>query len=68
MRFERLRRNRPGTDCMLRGAAIFTGDLVRSISVPLTLDFMAISSYAQRAEFGAVKFSRTWKKASKGGR
>jgi hypoxanthine phosphoribosyltransferase len=31
--------------CMLRGAAIFTADLARAISVPLTLDFMAISSY-----------------------
>jgi hypoxanthine phosphoribosyltransferase len=48
-----------GTDpvliCMLRGAAIFTADLVRSISVPLTLDFMAISSYTSGQSSGAVK-------------
>ena len=48
-----------GTDpvliCMLRGAAIFTGDLVRSISVPVTLDFMAISNYTGGESSGAVK-------------
>jgi hypoxanthine phosphoribosyltransferase len=41
--------------CMLRGAVIFTGDLVRTVSVPLTLDFMAISSYTSGQSSGAVK-------------
>ncbi|MEW5980555.1 MAG: hypoxanthine phosphoribosyltransferase [Acidobacteriota bacterium] len=40
---------------MLRGAAIFTADLVRAISIPLTLDFMAISSYDGGHSSGAVK-------------
>ncbi|TDA67463.1 MAG: hypoxanthine phosphoribosyltransferase [Clostridia bacterium] len=30
---------------ILKGATIFLADLVRSISLPLTLDFMAVSSY-----------------------
>jgi len=30
---------------ILKGAAIFTMDLVRSIELPLTLDFMSVSSY-----------------------
>jgi hypoxanthine phosphoribosyltransferase len=40
---------------MLKGAAIFTADLSRSVSVPLTLDFMAISSYRTRVSSGAVR-------------
>lgn len=31
--------------CVLRGAVIFLTDLIRYISVPLTVDFMAVSSY-----------------------
>ncbi len=31
--------------CILRGGAIFATDLVRSIDLPLELDFMAVSSY-----------------------
>jgi len=31
--------------CVLRGAFVFTADLVRAISVPCTVDFMAVSSY-----------------------
>ncbi len=30
---------------ILKGAAVFTMDLVRSIELPLTLDFMSVSSY-----------------------
>jgi hypoxanthine phosphoribosyltransferase len=48
-----------GTDpvliSMLKGAAIFTADLVRFISVPLTLDFMAISSYGGSGSSGVVQ-------------
>jgi hypoxanthine phosphoribosyltransferase len=59
-----------GTDpvliCMLRGAAIFTGDLVRSISVPLTLDFMAISSYASGQSSGAVKILKDLEESVEG--
>ncbi len=31
--------------CILRGGVIFLADLIRRIRVPLTLDFMAVSSY-----------------------
>jgi hypoxanthine phosphoribosyltransferase len=31
--------------CILRGGVIFLSDLIRSITVPITLDFMAVSSY-----------------------
>lgn len=31
--------------CILKGAAIFMADLVRHISIPARMDFMAISSY-----------------------
>lgn len=31
--------------CVLRGAIMFLTDLIRAITVPLTLDFMSVSSY-----------------------
>jgi hypoxanthine phosphoribosyltransferase len=31
--------------CILKGALIFTSDLLRQVSIPITLDFIAISSY-----------------------
>jgi hypoxanthine phosphoribosyltransferase len=36
--------------CILRGAAIFTSDLVRSIDLPLEMDYMAVSSYGNAAK------------------
>jgi hypoxanthine phosphoribosyltransferase len=33
--------------CVLKGAFLFLADLVRAIDLPVTLDFMALSSYAQ---------------------
>jgi hypoxanthine phosphoribosyltransferase len=35
----------PHLICILRGGVMFLADLMRHISVPLTIDFMAISSY-----------------------
>ena len=32
--------------CVLKGAFVFLADLVRSIDKPVTLDFLAVSSYA----------------------
>jgi hypoxanthine phosphoribosyltransferase len=33
--------------CVLKGAFLFLADLVRAMDVPVTLDFMALSSYAK---------------------
>ncbi|KOP65715.1 hypoxanthine phosphoribosyltransferase [Bacillus sp. FJAT-18019] len=42
--------------CVLKGAFIFMADLVKSITVPLELDFMAVSSYgASTKSSGVVK-------------
>ncbi|NLY08738.1 MAG: hypoxanthine phosphoribosyltransferase [Tissierellia bacterium] len=41
---------------ILKGASIFMSDLVRKITVPMTMDFMAVSSYGQASEStGEVK-------------
>lgn len=46
---ERLSRDYEGKNpvfiCILKGAVIFTADLMRHISIPAKMDFMAISSY-----------------------
>lgn len=39
---------------VLRGAILFVADLIRTISVPLTVDFMAISSYGPSTETSGV--------------
>ncbi|WP_334075527.1 MULTISPECIES: hypoxanthine phosphoribosyltransferase [Paenibacillus] len=42
--------------CILKGAFIFMADLVKEITVPLELDFMAVSSYgASTRSSGEVK-------------
>ncbi len=41
---------------VLKGANVFVSDLIRKINIPMTLDFMAISSYGASTESsGAVK-------------
>ncbi len=39
---------------VLRGAVLFIADLIRVISIPLTIDFMAISSYGPSTETSGV--------------
>lgn len=39
---------------VLRGAILFIADLVRAISLPVTIDFMAISSYGPSTESSGV--------------
>ncbi len=42
--------------CILKGAVVFLSDLVREIKIPLSLDFMALSSYGASTESsGAVQ-------------
>ena len=40
--------------CILKGAAVFFADLIREIDLPLTLDFMAISSYGSATKTSGV--------------
>jgi hypoxanthine phosphoribosyltransferase len=45
--------------CVLNGAFIFMADLVRAIDLPLTTDFMAVSSYGSRtATSGEVRLTK----------
>ena len=42
--------------CVLKGAVIFLADLMRQISVPVEIDFMAVSSYgAATVSSGVVR-------------
>lgn len=40
--------------CILKGAAVFTMDLIRSINLPLTIDFMSVSSYGNTTKSSGV--------------
>lgn len=39
---------------ILRGASVFMADLIRQITVPLEMDFMAVSSYGSHAKSSGV--------------
>lgn len=42
--------------CVLKGAVIFASDLMRQLSIPVEIDFMAVSSYgSETASSGAVR-------------
>jgi len=42
--------------CLLKGAYVFFADLVRTIHIPVSVDFMMVSSYGDRtSSSGAVK-------------
>jgi hypoxanthine phosphoribosyltransferase len=45
--------------CILRGGVLFLTDLMRHLSVPITIDFMAVSSYgaARRQSSGQVRIT-----------
>ena len=40
--------------CILKGAVVFFVDLVREIDLPMTMDFMAISSYGSATKSSGV--------------
>ena len=39
---------------ILKGAFVFLADLIRNISIPVTIDFVAISSYRSSTELGGI--------------
>ena len=39
---------------VLRGAVVFMGDIMRAIDLPLAIDFMAVSSYGDKAKTSGV--------------
>ncbi|MEW6213151.1 MAG: hypoxanthine phosphoribosyltransferase [Acidobacteriota bacterium] len=43
---------------ILKGSFIFAADLLRSIAVTATIDFMAISSYANQPQSGVVRITK----------
>ncbi|NBD28066.1 hypoxanthine phosphoribosyltransferase [Paenibacillus glycinis] len=40
--------------CVLKGAFIFMADLVKAVTIPLEIDFMAVSSYGQSTKTSGV--------------
>lgn len=46
--------DRPLVICVLRGAVTFMSDLVKAMSIPLEMDFMAISSYGSATKSSGV--------------
>ncbi|WP_274365915.1 hypoxanthine phosphoribosyltransferase [Paenibacillus thermotolerans] len=40
--------------CVLKGAFLFMGDLVKRIDIPLEIDFMAVSSYGKATQSSGV--------------
>ncbi|MDO4356715.1 MAG: hypoxanthine phosphoribosyltransferase [Clostridia bacterium] len=44
--------------CILRGSALFFGDLMKYIDLPLVMDFMAASSYGKGTTAGELKIKK----------
>ncbi|MBC8234979.1 hypoxanthine phosphoribosyltransferase, partial [bacterium] len=40
--------------CVLKGAVVFLADLLRSLSIPVELDFVRLSSYGKNTESSGV--------------
>jgi len=55
---EQLTRDFAGKDllvvCVLKGSLYFTADLIRQIKIPITLDFIAVSSYGSSTQTSGI--------------
>lgn len=55
---EKITRDYQGKDlvmvCILKGASVFFSDLIRDVDLPVTLDFMALSSYRNSTKSSGV--------------
>lgn len=49
------RRKNPVLVTVLQGGIVFLCDLMREISIPITLDFLSISSYSGKTQTGVVR-------------
>lgn len=49
---------RPVVVCILKGSVVFFADLIRNMTTPLELDFMAVSSYGAGTTSGALKINK----------
>lgn len=49
---------RPHLIAVLKGSAVFLADLIRTLTVPVTLDFISISSYAAPTPSGVVRIRK----------
>lgn len=55
---ERYRQKNPLMVCVLNGAAIFHADLIRQMPIPLSVDYIRVSSYGERMQSsGALNFT-----------
>ena len=63
-----IRRDVPQDDlhliCVLKGAVLFLGDLIRQMNGGVTIDFMALSSYAGTTSSGEVRLIKDREKVS----
>ncbi len=68
---EQISRDYQGLDlhliCVLNGAFVFMADLVRAINLPLTVDFLSVTSYGSRTESsGEVRLLKDLEQSLKG--
>lgn len=68
---EQITKDYAGSDlhmiCVLNGAFVFMADLVRAIDLPLSVDFLSVSSYGSRTESsGEVRLLKDLEQSLKG--
>lgn len=59
---DRISRDYAGKDlvlvCLLKGGMVFTADIMRRISIPVTIDFLSASSYGLTTTSGEVRIKK----------